>query len=205
MLLDERQRAVGVEYLPRHPPLPGACAAAATGDGVRGEVRASREVVLAGGAFNSPQLLMLSGIGPPDELQRLGIAGARAAAGRRRQPAGSLRGERRLGDGFSRVGHLRGGLVPARRPAHQRWTSHRNGLYATNGSVLTVFTRSSSATLPDLFCMGLVARFDGYAPGYSSRLGVERNDLTWVVLKAHTKNAAGRVTLRAPIRATCRR
>jgi choline dehydrogenase-like flavoprotein len=34
---------------------------------------ARREVILAGGAFNSPQLLQLSGIGPAALLQRLGI------------------------------------------------------------------------------------------------------------------------------------
>ena len=37
------------------------------------EARASREVILAGGAINSPQLLMLSGIGPVDELAEHGI------------------------------------------------------------------------------------------------------------------------------------
>ena len=37
------------------------------------QVRAEREVVLCGGAFNSPQLLMLSGIGPREELSRHGI------------------------------------------------------------------------------------------------------------------------------------
>lgn len=37
-------------------------------------VRALREVILSGGAINSPQLLMLSGIGPGDELSRHGIA-----------------------------------------------------------------------------------------------------------------------------------
>ncbi len=37
-------------------------------------VQARAEVILSGGAFNSPQLLMLSGIGPADELKKHGIA-----------------------------------------------------------------------------------------------------------------------------------
>ena len=41
--------------------------------GQRARVDARREVVLCGGAINSPQLLMLSGIGPGAELQRLGL------------------------------------------------------------------------------------------------------------------------------------
>jgi 4-pyridoxate dehydrogenase len=54
----EGTRATGVEY-------------ASDGDTVRAE--AGREVILAAGAFNTPQLLMLSGIGPADHLQSLGI------------------------------------------------------------------------------------------------------------------------------------
>jgi choline dehydrogenase-like flavoprotein len=37
------------------------------------EVRAKKEVVLAAGAFGSPQVLLLSGVGPEEELKRHGI------------------------------------------------------------------------------------------------------------------------------------
>ena len=50
---------------------PWACATVKDG---RDEVaRCSREIILCGGAVNSPQLLMLSGIGPADHLKSLGI------------------------------------------------------------------------------------------------------------------------------------
>jgi choline dehydrogenase len=57
-VLFEGRRAVGVEYRHR---------------GALHEVGAGREVILAGGAVNSPQLLMLSGIGPAADLAALGI------------------------------------------------------------------------------------------------------------------------------------
>jgi 4-pyridoxate dehydrogenase len=37
-------------------------------------IRAAREIILSAGTFNSPQLLMLSGIGPADHLRATGIA-----------------------------------------------------------------------------------------------------------------------------------
>lgn len=54
----EQQRAVGVQY---------------QRNGLVQEVRACREVVLSGGAFGSPQLLMLSGVGPAAHLREHGI------------------------------------------------------------------------------------------------------------------------------------
>jgi choline dehydrogenase len=54
----EDGRARGVEILRR---------------GLRKTVWAEREIVLCGGTVNSPQLLMLSGIGPADHLSNLGI------------------------------------------------------------------------------------------------------------------------------------
>jgi choline dehydrogenase-like flavoprotein len=57
-LVFEGNRAVGVELV-RH--------------GVRETIRAEREVILSAGAYQSPVLLMLSGIGPAEELEPFGI------------------------------------------------------------------------------------------------------------------------------------
>jgi 4-pyridoxate dehydrogenase len=58
-LVFDGKRAAGVDYVQR---------------GKNITVHADREVILCGGVINSPQLLMLSGIGDPDELRAHGIA-----------------------------------------------------------------------------------------------------------------------------------
>src|SRR4029078_2633139 len=82
-------------------------------------------------------------------------------------------------------------------PQYQQWSKKREGIYATNGAVLTMFNRSKRAALPDLFCMAFLAQFKGYFPGYSALFPQGLNYLTWVILKAHTRNRKGRVTLRS--------
>lgn len=66
-------RAVGVEYLqgqslystdPRHD---------SSRTGAPGKAFASKEIIIAGGVFNTPQLLKLSGVGPADELAKFDI------------------------------------------------------------------------------------------------------------------------------------
>ena len=58
VVLDDSLRAVGIE---------------ANVDGAPTRLRARREVLVAAGALQSPQLLLLSGIGAGDELRELGI------------------------------------------------------------------------------------------------------------------------------------
>ena len=58
-MLIENGRAVGVEYR--------------TPDGLK-TARANREVIVSGGVYGSPQLLMLSGVGPAEHLNKHGIA-----------------------------------------------------------------------------------------------------------------------------------
>jgi choline dehydrogenase len=45
-----------------------------TADGVIRTMRAAKEIVLCGGAVGSPQVLLLSGVGPREELESLGVA-----------------------------------------------------------------------------------------------------------------------------------
>jgi len=57
-VLTEGREAVGVEY---------------EMDDATHEVRARKEVILSAGTFGSPQILMLSGIGPKDDLKKLKV------------------------------------------------------------------------------------------------------------------------------------
>jgi choline dehydrogenase-like flavoprotein len=80
----------------------------------------------------------------------------------------------------------------------QQWEKSRDGVYATNGGMFAVLKKSRQGQiLPDLFCMSLLARFEGYFPGYSKLISGHRNYLSWIILKAHTENNAGSVTLQS--------
>lgn len=58
VIFNEDKRATGVEFLR---------------NGLRQTIKVRREVILSAGAINSPQLLMLSGVGPKEHLQQFGI------------------------------------------------------------------------------------------------------------------------------------
>ena len=91
---------------------------------------------------------------------------------------------------------LRGATFTDKDPQYQRWQSTRRGIYTTNGIPLCVIARSTGTQpSPDLFCYALLADFRGYRPGYSEDVRRHPNYLTWVVLKGHTNNTAGEVTL----------
>ena len=198
VVLDDEMAAVGVEYLdiphaygadprPAYPSQPSSALK---------RVLVSREVILAGGAFSTPQLLKLSGIGPREELEAHGIpvrvdlpgVGANLQDRYEVGVVSELRDDRfTLLDGCSFAPPAEGETGDR---CFTEWR-HGKGAYTSNGAVVAIVPRA------DLFVFGLPARFEGYYPGYSRDLDRQRNVFTWAILKAHTRNTAGTVTLRS--------
>ena len=197
VLLDERNRATAVEYQ-KGERLYAAHPDASTTAAETRVARARREVILAGGVFNTPQLLMLSGIGDPRVLEKYGI--------RARVPLPGV--GRNLQDRYeapvvSRLQKpwdvLDGATFTTTDPQYRAWAARRQGAYTTNGAVLGVVQRSAvGKPVPDLFCYAVLADFRGYVPGFSERIRQRHDCLTWVVLKGHTNNRGGSVAITSP-------
>ena len=159
-------------------------------------VGANREVILAGGAFNTPQLLMLSGVGDAQHLAEHKIAVVKdlPGVGRNLQDRYEIGVVNRVNPAWK---SLRGATYTAADRQYARWRRWRLGVYVSNGLLFSaMFPSRTSEQRPDLFCFFLLADFRGYYPGYSER--VKKLDyLTWAVLKAYTQNTAGTVRLRS--------
>ena len=197
VLFDVGNRAIGVEYL-KGARLYRAHAAPTDRAGELRQVFVSREVILAGGAFNTPQLLMLSGIGPAADLCAHGVPVRvdLAGVGTNLQDRYEVGVVNRMT--FPCWDVLKGATFNRKDTQFDEWTRAREGVYASNGVVMAVTKRSDQQQpLPDLFCLALVGNFRGYFPGYSKLLPEGLNYLTWCILKAHTNNTAGTVTLRS--------
>jgi choline dehydrogenase len=196
VVLDDGNRATGVEFADgAH--LYRADPNARDGAGLPPGryVRARREVILSAGAFNTPQLLMLSGIGPREALEKHQIPVRVESPG----VGGNLQDRYEVGivHKMERPFEL---LKDAEFKENDReFREWRNGygLYTANGAIISIIKRSSeSSPEPDLFMFAVPGYFAGYRPDYSKKLP-EKNWFTWVILKAHTKNTAGQVTLRS--------
>jgi choline dehydrogenase-like flavoprotein len=194
-VLLEGNRAVGVECMEGHHLYRADPAAHERGPNSprAKQIRVRREVILAGGAFNTPQLLMLSGIGDPKELARhkIRINVALRGVGRNLQDRLEVGVVHKMDNDFAILKHAK------LKPHDREFADWRNGhgLYTTNGVVLAMIKRSNLGQPdPDLFVFGIPGHFAGYKPRYSE-WGRKKNYFTWCILKGHTKNRAGRVQL----------
>jgi choline dehydrogenase len=209
----EKGRAVGVRYVEgahRYRASPGAQAGGELPAAVELRVRGRGEVILAGGAFNTPQLLMLSGVGPSDHLRewQLDVKCHLPGVGKNLQDRYEVGLVSELATDFRVLEGSKFKAPDGDDPddrALQEWKNHR-GVYATNGVVLSIIRRSSRAEgdVPDLYLFGIPGYFRGYIPGFCREGQNELKDgvwvpnhrrFTWVVLKGRTRNRDGRVSL----------
>ncbi len=132
-IIFEGKRAVGVRYMK------------GGRGGVPHEVRATKEVILAGGTYNSPQLLQLSGVGSPELLQSLGIAVRHAlpGVGEGLQDHYAPRSVARVKD-IQTINELRRGWhlwVEA-----LKWATTRKGLLSLSPTMVYCFWHSGETT-----------------------------------------------------------
>ena len=176
--------------------------------GVKGEVYCRREVILCGGAYNTPQLLKLSGIGPRAELEtfQIPVRVDSPGVGKNLQDRYEIGLISEVNKDFDLLKDLAMGMpAPGEEPdpALREWREKKTGLYTTNAMIIGILKKSRS-DLPaaDLFIFAVPGFFKGYYKGYSEEranpdLASKHNILTWLAMKAHTKNRAGTVTLRS--------
>jgi choline dehydrogenase len=194
--------ATGVEFLDgahlyRASPLSGAA-------GTPGIATATKEIIIAGGTYNSIQTLKLSGLGPAAELSGLGIKVLKdiPGLGKNMQDRYEIPVSVRHGDDFK---ILQGCTFDAKAQdeCFKQWNTNpyilaQRGPYATNGLAATLALRSNNAddSNIDLYTFGGPINFQGYFPRWGDSAVAKHNIFSWYTLKAHTRNTAGTVTLR---------
>ena len=175
---------------------------------------AKKEVILCGGAFNTPQLLMLSGIGPEQHLREIGIdfkengikkpldlPGVGENLQDRYEVGVVAKAAKpfRLLDKATFEGRNNPKTDEAPDEVFQEWLDG-GGIYRTNGAVLGIIMRSTTRGAddpPDLYIFGVPGYFRGYEIGYSEKIPGTKDHFTWAVLKGHTDNTSGQVTLKS--------
>ncbi|CAA9964047.1 GMC oxidoreductase [Pyrenophora teres f. maculata] len=199
-----KPKATGVDFLtgrslyaadPRHDPK--------THKGTKGSVKATREVILSAGTFNTPQILQLSGIGPKDELKRHNIKVVKDLPG-----VGKNLQDRYevpvMAEAPTKLALLNGcTFLEGKDKCLEKWEKLPLGIgkgaYATNG-VAIAYTKRASNTLngnADLLIAGWPAAFNGYYHNFFKNATKGGNHWTWLTLKAESRNNAGTVTLRS--------
>ncbi|KAL4907089.1 hypothetical protein BDW74DRAFT_190089 [Aspergillus multicolor] len=161
---------------------------------------ATREVIVAGGAFNTPQLLKLSGIGPKDELQKFDIPVVADLPG-----VGTNLQDNYETHVLSRspknISVLANSLLGAAGdPFLRQWVTDGSGPFKSNGETLGIKKKSavSSEACHDLFLFGGPISFTGFFPGYSQAFSTTFDKFCWNVLKVHPRNErVGTVTLQS--------
>ncbi|OJD40196.1 choline dehydrogenase [Diplodia corticola] len=197
-------RATGVEFLDGAHLYSASPRSSAANKGTPGTASASREVIVAGGVYNSPQLLKLSGVGPADELSKFGIdvISDLPGVGTNLQDHYEISVQGTIENNFTAFDGCTFRLDDPNDPCVDRWNNPvlgDRGIYSSSGLAATMFYKSTATADDsfDIFAFGGPVNFRGYFPDYSYNATINHNWFTWAILKAHPRNTAGTVTLRS--------
>jgi choline dehydrogenase len=172
--------------------------------GTPGQVNATKEVIISAGAFNTPQILKLSGVGPKAELTKFNIPlvvdlpGVGANLEDHYEISTIIEYDQahpfKL---LSECTFLTPGTTDACYAQYASGSAER-GPYTTNLLPTAAIVKSSVALNErDTFIFGGPVKFRGYFPGYTAEAIADTLHWTWAILKAHTNNFAGAVTLKS--------
>ncbi|WP_051311598.1 GMC family oxidoreductase [Zooshikella ganghwensis] len=160
---------------------------------------ARREVIVAAGAFNSPQLLQLSGIGPKALLKqhRIPVLANRPGVGENLQDRIEVAVVSRYQQPFNILKNCTFGAPND--PCMQEYQQQQPfKTYGTNGILAGIKKRhTAGGKEPELFIFGGPSRFEGYEPGFAGKAIADPRYFTWAILKGHTRNRSGYVRIRS--------
>lgn len=200
-----QQRAVGVTYLAGHHLYQASPDAPSLTESQRASrrrtIRARKEVILAGGCFNSPQLLMLSGIGPASHLRSVGIEPKvdLPAVGTNFQDRHEATTVIEMDTAFSALDDY--DLTGAEDdPGVAKWEKlTKFSVYGSNGAPFFIRRRySKGPRRAEIALLGVLGEFYNFRPGWVDvSLGKPSNKFTWITVKAYSQSRTGTVRLRS--------
>ncbi|KAH7091519.1 hypothetical protein FB567DRAFT_577381 [Paraphoma chrysanthemicola] len=165
-------------------------------------VRAKKEVIVAGGTFNTPQILQLSGIGPREELERLGIPLVvdLPAVGNFMQDNYETPIHVRAEEPWQEVANTScTRTFNTSDPCFVQWETNGTGPYSLSGGTFFLTWRTSVSwdNDADLFFLSAAGWGDsGFYPGFSRRQPVPEMWGTSIV-RMQTANPSGTIRLRS--------
>lgn len=155
-IIVQNGRATGVEYLQR---------------GQVKTAQADREIIISGGAYNSPHLLMLSGIGPADELRGMGIDMILdlPGVGRNLSDHPNIMNEYELSEDAGLSRYMR---IDRATTSVARWILDKSGPFALTGLAANVFARTlDGLDQPDIqmMCLPISNSASLWVPGFQKK------------------------------------
>ncbi|KAK0621916.1 GMC oxidoreductase [Bombardia bombarda] len=201
-------RATGVAFLDGARLYRASPLSASSNKSTPGSASATREVIVSGGTYNSPQLLKLSGIGPAAELARheIPLLVDLPGVGANLQDHYETSVQAKVPMNWLAFNGCSFSYPEAPDACFEQWQHSILGLdkgtYASDGFVAAMLYPSTSTTNGDYdtFVFGGPVNFRGYYPGYSREIVGPPNNYdwwSWAILKAHPRNTAGSVMLRS--------